>query len=111
MMRKTENGYYKNRHASFLLQYYLILVTKYRKPILQNEIDTFIKNYTKIYLNNNNCNVIDIESDFDHIHILFEAPITINLVNLVNGLKTVSARMARQKFTNELNKYYWKLGL
>ena len=107
-MKKTKEGYYKNRHASFLLQYHLVLVTKYRKPILKNKVDDFIKDYSVKYLNNNDCHVMEIESNLDHIHVLFEAPVTINLTNLINGLKTVSARMVRQRFQNELNKYYWK---
>lgn len=107
-MKKTKNGYYKNRHASFLLQYHLVLVTKYRKPVLKADIDEFIKDYFKKYFNNNDCNVIELESNLDHMHVLFEAPVTINLTNLINGLKTVSARMARQRFQTELNKYYWK---
>lgn len=107
-MKKTKQGYYKNRHASFLLQYHLVLATKYRKPVLQNKVDEFIKDYIARYLNSNKCNVIEIESNLDHIHILFEAPATIILTNLINGLKTVSARMARQRFKNELSRYYLK---
>ena len=107
-MKKTKEGYYKNRHASFLLQYHLVLVTKYRKPVLKADIDSFIKDYFKKYLSNNDCNIMEMKSNLDHIHVLFEAPVTINLTNLINGLKTVSARMARQRFQAELNKYYWR---
>ena len=28
------NGYYVNRHSCFLLQYHLVLVTKYRRPAI-----------------------------------------------------------------------------
>lgn len=49
-----------------------------------------------------------VESNLDHIHVLFEAPVTINLTNLINGLKTVSARMIIQRFQTDWNKYYWK---
>lgn len=108
MMKKTKEGYYKNRHALFLLQYHLVLVTKCRKPVLKADIDEFIKGYFKKYFSNNDCNVIEMESNLDYIHILFEAPVSIHLTNLINGLKTVSARMARQRFQTELNQYYWK---
>ena len=27
-------SYYKNRHSCFLLQYHMVLVTKYRHPVL-----------------------------------------------------------------------------
>ena len=34
MYDKNIGGYYKNRHSCFLLSYHLVLVTKYRKPVL-----------------------------------------------------------------------------
>ena len=34
MYEKNSDGYYKNRHSCFLLSYHLVLVTKYRKPVL-----------------------------------------------------------------------------
>lgn len=107
-MKKASNTYYKNRHACFLLQYHLVLITKYRKPILTGDLDLFIKDYVNQYFSNNDCNVLEIESDKDHIHILFEAPVTIQLTNFINGFKTVSSRMARKRFAETLNKYYQK---
>lgn len=107
-MKKTKEGYYTNRHACFLLQYHLVLITKYRKPILTDEIDLFVKNYANQYFSNNDCNILEIESDKDHIHILFEAPVIIQLTNFINGFKTVSSRMTRKRFTEVLSKYYWK---
>lgn len=34
MKKKTGSDYYTNRHSCFLLQYYIVLVTKYRHPVL-----------------------------------------------------------------------------
>ena len=36
--KKKGNTYYTNRHSCFLLQYHLVLVTKYRHPVLEREI-------------------------------------------------------------------------
>ena len=36
MRRMTKDGYWLNRHSCFLLQYHMVLVTKYRNPILIN---------------------------------------------------------------------------
>lgn len=107
-MKKTSNTYYKNRHACFLLQYRLVLTTKYRKPILVDDVDLFVKDYANQYFSNNGCNILEIRSNKDHIHILFEAPVTIQLTKFINGFKTVSSRMARKKFIEELNKYCWE---
>ena len=107
-MKKDKLGFYKNKHASFLLQYHLVLVIKYKKPALKGEVDKFIKEYFKYYFNKNEYNTLEMESNFDHMHILFEAPATISLVSFINGLKTVSSRMARKRFKENLDKYFWK---
>uniref|UniRef100_UPI0038CBFED7 transposase n=1 Tax=Intestinibaculum porci TaxID=2487118 RepID=UPI0038CBFED7 len=36
--RKKDQSYYTNRHSCFLLQYHMVLVTKYRKPVLRGEV-------------------------------------------------------------------------
>ena len=36
--RKKDQLYYTNRHSCFLLQYHMVLVTKYRKPVLQGTV-------------------------------------------------------------------------
>lgn len=48
-MRITKDGYYKNRHSCFLLQYHLALVTKYRKPVISVEVSEFLVAYIKDY--------------------------------------------------------------
>ena len=47
-------------------------------------------------------------TDVDHIHILFEAPPQIQLSKLVNNYKTVTSRILRKEFSEELSRYYWK---
>ena len=76
--------------------------------MLAEDIDLFIQDYANQYFTNNKCVILEIESNKDHIHILFEAPVTINLTNLINGFKTVSSRMVRTRFPETLAGYYWK---
>ena len=40
-MKITDEGYYVNQHSCFLLQYHLVLVTKYRHPVLSGPLDEF----------------------------------------------------------------------
>ena len=47
-------------------------------------------------------------SGMDHIHIMFNSKPHINLANLVNSYKTVTSRLIRKNFSNELSNYYWK---
>ena len=100
--------YYTNRHSSYLLQYHLVLITKYRHPVLTGEIEAFLKEYTTHYFVNQNMNIIELEVNNDHIHILFEAPPQICLSSFINSFKSASSRVIRKQFKDELSKYYWK---
>ena len=43
--------YYTNRHSCYLLQYHLVLVTKYRHPVIKGKQEQFLKEYTQQYFN------------------------------------------------------------
>lgn len=107
-MKMTPDGYYKKQHSCFLLQYHLVLVTKYRHPVLQGEIEEYLVQYTRDYFKKQDLNILELNCNEDHIHILFEAVPQMNLSNFVNAYKTASSRMIRKNFGDELKQYYWK---
>ena len=105
---KKKNQYYINRHSCFLLQYHLVLVTKYRKKVFNNDMETFLTSFIESMMKKNDCNLMKIIYDRDHVHILFEAPVTLNLPNFINGLKSTSSRMIRRAFSEYLKQFFWK---
>ena len=107
-MRINVSGYYTNRHSCFLLSYHLVLVTKYRKPVITGDIETRLKAYTEKYFKDRGCVIQTIECMPDHIHILFDAPPQINLAEFVNAYKSASSRRIRAEYPEEVSKYYWK---
>lgn len=54
------------------------------------------------------CEIIEMNGEADHIHILFDAPPQVQLSKLINNFKTVSSRYIRKEFAEHLSKYYWK---
>lgn len=106
MIKKEE--YYTNQHSCFLLQYHFILVTKYRKPVIITDLKNFLIAYTEKYFKDRDFHIVEINTNVDHVHILFECSPTVNLSTFVNAFKSASSRMIRKKFSNELNKHYWK---
>ena len=54
------------------------------------------------------CEIIEMNGEEDHIHILFNAPPQIQLSKIINSFKTVSSRYIRKEFPKELAPYYWK---
>lgn len=105
---QKKNLYTRGSHACFKLLYHLVLVTRYRHPVVKDDLEKSLKEYTAIYLKNNNRTLIEMESNMDHIHILFETSPNVNLANLISGLKTNSSRVIRNRFQKELAAYYWK---
>lgn len=106
-MRKNENGYYTNRHSCFLLQYCLVLITKYRQPVLVDELEKDLIEYTKRFFKERDLKIIEINCDKNYIHILFEAPPQISLSEFVNTYKTGSSRTMRKNHAEFLESYYW----
>lgn len=102
------NGYYKNQHSCYLLQYHLVLVVKYRHKIIDGEIKKFLEKYTEEYFKKQNCRLIEINTDKDHIHILFEGCPNMNLSTLVNAYKSASSRHIRKIYQEKINQYLWK---
>lgn len=103
-----EDGYYTNRHSCFLLQYHLVLVTKYRHPIIQGELETTLKEYTTTYFKDRDLTIQALECMPDQIHVLFDAKPNMDLSEFINAFKSASSRKMRSQFASELKGYYWK---
>ena len=107
-MKVVDGGYYCNRHSCYLLQYHLVLVTKYRHPVIKGALEAYLYAYTKDYFKRQGCVLHEINGEEDHIHILFDAQPQINLANFINAYKSASSRMVRNAFKEELAPFYWK---
>lgn len=105
---KKNNQYYVNRHSCFLLQYHLVLVTKHRKIVFNKDIEEYLSSFVNSMMKKNDCNLMEINYDEDHVHILFEAPVTLSLPNFINGLKSTSSRMIRRRFSEYLKQFFEK---
>ena len=106
--KKHNQSYYTNRHSCFLLTYHLVLVTKFRKPVLINGVRDIVYDTVECILKEKGLNLIAINGEEDHVHILFEAGPEIQLLSLINIIKTKTARFARKEHIDILDKYYYK---
>lgn len=104
-----ESLYRTNRHSCYLLEYHLVVVTKYRHPVLTGKLkDRLLELSFNVIEDYWKCRVLEINTDKDHIHILFESKPQVQLSKLVNNYKTVTSRILRKEFADELSPYYWK---
>jgi putative transposase len=95
-------------NAVFMLTYHLILVVKYRQKVFtNNDIINDLKEKINDISNNFSVEVIEQETDIDHIHILFKSKPTLEITKYINSIKGVSSRLLRQKYKDFLRNKLW----
>ena len=107
--KKIGQPYYTNRHSCFLLQYHMVLVTKYRHPVLAGEVKALVYKIIREIFEERGLPIREINGGDDHVHILFEADPFTTPGELVNVIKTKTSRLARKEYGDTvLKKFYWK---
>ena len=95
-------------HCVYKLTYHLVLVTKYRKKCLSNEMLNRLEEIIKKNCTDWEIDLIEFKGEADHVHILLDMHPNIMPSKFINNLKTVSSRLIRKEFEEELKPYYWK---
>ena len=95
-------------HCVYKLTYHLVLVTKYRKKCLSNEMINRLEEIVKKNCTDWEIDLIEFNGEADHVHILLDMHPNIMPSKFINNLKTVSSRLIRKEFEEELKPYYWK---
>lgn len=95
-------------HCVYKLTYHLVLVTKYRKECLSNEMLNRLEEIIKKNCTDWEIDLIEFNGEADHVHILLDMHPNIMPSKFINNLKTVSSRLIRKEFEEELKPYYWK---
>lgn len=96
-----------NNHSVFSLNYHLILVIKYRRKILNDDISNRLKEIFEYISPNYNITLEEWEHDKDHIHVLFKAHPKSELSKFINAYKSASSRLIKKEFSN-MKKFLWK---
>ena len=90
----------------YSLQYHIVWVTKYRKPIFIGDIKIDMKNYLLYTLKSLDMNVIAMEIMSDHIHLLVNCKPQLRLSDAIKILKGNTARWVFLKYP-EIKKQLW----
>src|SRR5436190_21294965 len=95
-------------HCVYNLHYHLVLVTKYRRKCLTQEILSFLKETTEELCQHWDCTLVEFGGEEDHIHLLISCHPSMQMSVFVNNLKTVTSRLTRKRFGKHLQQFYWK---
>jgi putative transposase len=100
-----------NNHSVFLLYYHLVLVVKYRRKVIDDEISEYAKKMFIRIGEKYNITLVEWNHDEDHIHILFKAHPNSELSKFINTYKSASSRLIKKEFPRVKEKlwkeYFW----
>lgn len=107
--KKKGQSYYTNRHSCFLLQYHMVFVTKYRKPVLEGPVKALVYQTIRDICEEKGLTILELNGEQDHVHILYEADPFTSPGELANIIKTKTSRYARKAYGDTLlRQHYWK---
>ena len=95
-------------HCVYKLTYHLVLVTKYRRKCFTNEMLNRLEEIVRKNCTDWEIDLLEFNGEADHVHILLDMHPNIMPSKFINNLKTVSSRLIRKEFEEELKPYYWK---
>ena len=101
-------GYQTTNRAKHNLKVHLILVCKYRKRLLIQGIEEDIKNIIKDIELNSDFDIIEMETDIDHIHLMIQYIPRVSISAIVNRIKSISTKRIWKIHQQFLQKYFWK---
>lgn len=84
--------YKRKAHAVYSITYHIVFVTKYRKPVISDEIGDYMKEIVSDICRQNEGELISCESDVDHLHLLISLPPQKSPSEVIRILKTQTSR-------------------
>ena len=99
-------GIRRTKHAVYDLKYHLVWVPKYRARILGGEVSKYLKEIFERIAEEYEFHVDTMEVMEDHVHIFIEAGPAYSPADVVQILKSISAREVYKKFP-KMRKEMW----
>ena len=98
----------KNNHSIYSLNYHLIQCIKYRKKVL---VDTALiddlKSKTYTLAEKYGIIIVAIETDKDHVHILFNANPQTELLKFINNWKSSTSKYIQNQHKDKISHLLW----
>lgn len=98
--------YRRNRHSKHLMMTHIVLVVKYRKPLLR-QYGTFVKGVIYKISKQNGWHILEMEVDVNHLHFLIQYPPNITISNIVRRFKQETTYYLWLNFGEDLKTWFW----
>jgi putative transposase len=96
------------RHCVFQLHVHLVFVTKYRYRVLDGDAITRLRTIFSKVCNDFEAQLVELDGEDNHVHLLVNYPPKHSISALVNSLKGVSSRLLRLE-RPDLTRRYWNV--
>jgi len=90
--------YKSNRHILYSCKYHVVFCPKYRRKVLVDGIDTRLKEIIQQVADDLECEIIDLEINPDHVHLLCEVDPRFGVHKFVKRVKGLSSFLLRKQF-------------
>lgn len=105
---KKETDIRRGRHCVFLMHVHLVFVTKYRRQIFDYDATEKLRTYFSNVCADFEAELVEMDGEPDHVHLLINYPPKLAISSLVNSLKGVSGRLLRRDRPDIAVRYYYK---
>ena len=97
----------KASHSLWHCQYHIIWTPKYRFRVLKGDVKKEVEACIRLFLDQLNCIIVELNVVEDHIHLLVKIPPKIAVSKFVGVIKGRTAIRVFKKFPKLKNKPYW----
>lgn len=88
-----------NNHSVFLLNYHLVLVIKYRRNVIDDQISNRLKEIFEYICPKYNIVLEEWNHDLDHVHLLFRGSPNTDISKFINAYKSASSRLIKKRIS------------
>ena len=87
-----------NNNVIYRCAYHVVWCSKYRRPVIEGDVADRLKQIIREVTAERECNIIELETMPDHVHLLVECDPQYGIHRLVKQIKGRSSRVLRQEF-------------
>jgi putative transposase len=95
-------AYRSGRHCVFQVHAHLVFTPKYRRHVFTKNHIEALRQYFQVVCESAGAELVELNGETDHVHLLVDYPPHVTLSALVNSLKGVSSRRLRRDFPEVL---------
>lgn len=96
-----------NQHSVYLMYYHLIMVVKYRRKVIDEDISARGREIFEHIAPAYGITLEEWNHDEDHVHVMFRAKPSTEISKFINAYKSASSRLLKKEYP-EIRSKLWK---